>query len=77
LQYSDRLRPYGRADLLLFSFFVIGVLAAAITKLREFQTTSGGLLVLGGRVVTLLAHRALQCHYFAHSLLSLQTYYFA
>ncbi len=48
------------------------VLAAAITKLREFETTRGRLLVLSRRVVPLLAHRALQCHNFPHLKLPLR-----
>jgi hypothetical protein len=53
-------------DLPLLRLFVIGVLAATITELRELKPASGGLLVLRGRVVAFLAHRTLQCHYFAH-----------
>lgn len=62
---------------LLLRLFVIGVLAATVTELRELKPASGGLLVFRGRVIAFLAHRTLQCHYFAHLLLSLQTYNFA
>jgi hypothetical protein len=42
------------------------VLAAAGTKLLELETAGGRLLVLGRRVVPLLALSALQCHNFPH-----------
>jgi hypothetical protein len=45
------------------------VFAAAVTELRELETACGRLLVLGRRVIPLLAHRALQCHNFPHFLL--------
>ena len=53
---------------LLFRFLVSGVLAATITELRELKPASGRLLVLRRGVVAFLAHRTLQCHYFAHLL---------
>jgi hypothetical protein len=42
------------------------VLAAAVTELLELETASGRLLVLGRRVVPLLALGALQCDDFPH-----------
>ena len=42
------------------------VLAAAVTELLELETAGGRLLVLGSRVVPLLALSALQCHNFPH-----------
>jgi hypothetical protein len=42
------------------------VLAAAITKLLELETAGGRLLVLGRRVIPLLALSALQCNDFPH-----------
>jgi hypothetical protein len=51
---------------LLLRFLVRLVLAAAITELFELQAASGRLLVLGRRVVPLLALRALQCNDFPH-----------
>ena len=42
------------------------VLAAAVTELLELETAGGRLLVLGRRVVPLLALSALQCHNFPH-----------
>jgi hypothetical protein len=42
------------------------VLAAAVTELGELETAGGRLLVLRRRVVSLLAHRALQIHNFPH-----------
>jgi hypothetical protein len=42
------------------------VLAAAVTELLKLETAGGRLLVLGGRVVPLLALSALQCHNFPH-----------
>jgi hypothetical protein len=42
------------------------VLAAAVTKLLELQTAGGRLLVLGRRVIPLLALSALQCNNFPH-----------
>jgi hypothetical protein len=50
----------------LFRLFVSGMLAAAITKLRELEPTRGRLFVLGGRVIALLACRTLQSNYFTH-----------
>ena len=44
------------------------VLAAAATKLLELQAARGRLLVLGRRVIPLLALGALQCHNFPHIL---------
>jgi hypothetical protein len=38
---------------------VVGVLTAGVAELRKLQTARGGLLVLGRRVVPVLAHRAL------------------
>jgi hypothetical protein len=43
------------------------VLAAAVTELLELQTACGRLLVLGRRVIPLLALSALQCNNFPHS----------
>jgi hypothetical protein len=45
---------------------VVGVLAAGVAELRELKATSGGLLVLGGGVVPVLALGALQSDDFAH-----------
>ena len=45
------------------------VLAAAVTELLELETARGRLLVLGRRVVPLLALSALQCHNFPHLLI--------
>jgi hypothetical protein len=42
------------------------MLAAAVTELLELETAGGRLLVLGRRVVPLLALSALQCHNFPH-----------
>jgi hypothetical protein len=42
------------------------VLAAAVTELLELETAGGRLLVLGRRVVPLLALGALQCDDFPH-----------
>jgi hypothetical protein len=42
------------------------VLAAAVTELLELETASGRLLVLGRRVIPLLALGALQCDDFPH-----------
>ena len=50
----------------LLGLLVIGVLAARIAKLGELETARGGLLVLGGRIVPVLAHRALQGYDLAH-----------
>jgi hypothetical protein len=50
----------------LLRFLVRLVLAAAVTELLELQTAGGRLLVLGGRVVPLLALSALQCDDFPH-----------
>jgi hypothetical protein len=43
-----------------------GMLPAELAELREFQTARGRLLVLGGRVVPVLALRALQGNDLAH-----------
>ena len=43
----------------LFRFFVRGMLAAAIAKLRELKPASGRLLVLRCRVIALFAFRTL------------------
>jgi hypothetical protein len=51
---------------LLLGFLVIRVLAARIAKLGELETSRGGLLVLGGGIVPVLAHRALQGNDLAH-----------
>ena len=45
------------------------VLATETAKLVELETASGRLLVLGLRVVPVLALAALQCNDFAHNLL--------
>ncbi len=42
------------------------MLAAAVTELLERQTAGGRLLVLGRRVIPLLALSALQRHNFPH-----------
>ena len=42
------------------------MLAAAVTELLELETAGGRLLVLGRRVIPLLALSALQCHNFPH-----------
>jgi hypothetical protein len=42
------------------------VLAAAVTKLLELETAGGRFLVLGCRVIPLLALGALQIHDFTH-----------
>jgi hypothetical protein len=51
----------------LLRFLVRLVLAAAATELLELQTARGRLLVLGRRVIPLLALGALQCNNFPHS----------
>ena len=43
----------------LFRFFVRGMLAAAIAKLRELKPARGRLLVLRSRVIALFAFRTL------------------
>ena len=48
---------------------MIGVLAARITELRKLKTASGGLLVLGRRVIPVFAVRALKSDNFAHWIL--------
>jgi len=53
-------------DLSLLGLFVIGVLAAGVAELGEFEAASRGLLVLGCRVVSVLALRALKSDDFAH-----------
>src|SRR5215469_1382118 len=53
----------------LLGLLVIRVLAARVAKLGELETSSRGLLVLGGRVVPVLAHRTLQADDLAHTLL--------
>jgi hypothetical protein len=45
---------------------VVRVLAAGVAELRKLQTTRRGLLVLGRRVVAVLANRALQGYDLAH-----------
>ena len=50
----------------LFGLFMCGMFAAAIAKLREFQTAGGRLFILRRRVVPVLALGALQCNNFAH-----------
>jgi hypothetical protein len=45
---------------------VVRVLAARIAELGELETACGGLLVLGGGVVPVLAVRALKGDDFAH-----------
>ena len=50
----------------LLRLFVVRVLAAGVTELGELEATGGRLLVLGRRVVPVLALGALQCNYFAH-----------
>jgi hypothetical protein len=52
--------------LVLLRFPVLPVGAAALAELRELETASGRLLVLGGCVVALFALSALQCHDFPH-----------
>jgi hypothetical protein len=50
----------------LSGLFVRRVLAAGVAELREFEAPGGGLLVLCGGVVPVLAFRALQCDDLAH-----------
>jgi hypothetical protein len=50
----------------LLGLFVVRVLAAGVAELRKLQTTRRGLLVLGRRVVAVLANRALQGYDLAH-----------
>jgi hypothetical protein len=50
----------------LLRFLVRLVLAAAVTELLELETAGGRLLVLGRRVIPLLALSALQCDNFPH-----------
>jgi len=45
---------------------VVRVLPAGIAELRELQTTRRRLLVLGRRIVPVLAYRTLQCNDLAH-----------
>ena len=63
---AARLQHFTPADAGLFCFFVRGMLAAAIAKLREFQTACGRLFVLRRRVIALFACRTLQSNYFTH-----------
>jgi hypothetical protein len=53
----------------LLRFLVRLMLAAAVTELLELETAGGRLLVLGRRVVPLLAFSALQCDNFPHLLI--------
>ncbi len=50
----------------LLGLFVVGVLTAGIAELRKLQTTRRRLLVLGRRVIAVLANRALQSDDLAH-----------
>jgi hypothetical protein len=50
----------------LLGLLVIRVLAARVAELGELETARGGLLVLGGRVVPVLAYRTLQADDLAH-----------
>jgi hypothetical protein len=50
----------------LLRFLVRLVLTAAVTKLLELETAGGRLLILGRRVIALLALSALQCDDFPH-----------
>ena len=50
----------------LLRFLVVCVLAAGIAELRKLEPTGGGLLVLRGGVVPVLALGALQCNDLAH-----------
>jgi hypothetical protein len=55
----------------LLRLFVRRVLAAGVAELGELKTASGGLLVLGGGVVPVLAIGTLQGDNFAHWLVLL------
>ena len=50
---------------------MVRVLAAGIAELRELKPARGRLLVLGRRVVPVLARRTLQGNNFAHSFILL------
>ena len=50
----------------LLCFFVVGVRTAGITELGHLESTGGGFLVLGRRIVAVFANRALQSNDFAH-----------
>ena len=54
----------------LLGFLVRRVLAAGIAELAELEPARGGLLVLGRRVVAVLAIGALQCDDLAHCVCS-------
>ena len=45
---------------------MVGVLAAGVAELRKLQTAGRDLLVLGRRIVPVLAHRALEGDDLAH-----------
>ena len=55
-----------RLKAVLLRLFVVRVLAAGITELRELKPASGRLLVFRRRVIPVLALGALQCNNFAH-----------
>lgn len=55
---------------------MIGVLAAAITELRELETAGGRLLILRRCVVALLALATLQCHDFTHLIILIDSQHF-
>lgn len=68
LQAKVRKAPLPERPVLL-RFLVIRVLAAGVAELGELKTARGGLLVLGGGVVPVLADRALQGDDLAHDVL--------
>ena len=51
----------------LLGLLVIRMLPAGIAELGELETSCRGLLVLGGRVVPVFAHRTLQADDLAHT----------
>src|SRR5271163_2271644 len=63
--WDEAAAPYPKQAELL-RLFVRRVLAAGVAVLVGLETAGGGLLVLGGGVVPVLAIRALQCDDLAH-----------
>src|SRR5437868_11254234 len=58
--FGDRRSTIGATGLGLLRLLVLGVFAATRAELRKHQLVRHGPLVLGGGVVPLLAHRALE-----------------
>jgi len=55
-----------KARAALLGLFVIRMLAAGVAELRKLESAGGGLLVLGGRVVAVLAIGTLEGNDLAH-----------